>query len=347
MLVQTYLHPCPGSCPRKSSLLRADNRDAKFLPNTTNITAPMSIGVSLSQLISESPQPLLTGIPELDKALNHGLQARSIYEVYGPPGIGKTRFGLQLTESTAEHAKVLWIETFKPMPSTGQLGGSRELHKVRVTNFSQLFFLISALRDTYQLILVDGMSQLVCDHLYTLQKRSKPNVWNLHDLKCKHLIQLFTAMTKYIHQHGTTLVLLNDCMNTAFCSELDQETFDVVDDHTNFYVTSAPKRRSIQILKSSLLASTVAMGKKDARWEVFLKNRIGMFWDWQMQTPPQALPCRVLLVDSRKRGRDDQGHKIHAAFDARARLRPLGPHSLHCAETQESELVYDSQGSAD
>ncbi|MCQ5086636.1 hypothetical protein NE685_12850, partial [Cutibacterium acnes] len=56
----------------------------------------------LSQLIVESPKPLSSGITGLDEILNLGFQARSIYEIFGPPGIGKTNFGIQLVFNALE-----------------------------------------------------------------------------------------------------------------------------------------------------------------------------------------------------------------------------------------------------
>ncbi|CAI4334030.1 CNT_collapsed_G0009650.mRNA.1.CDS.1 [Saccharomyces cerevisiae] len=84
----------------------------------------MSLGIPLSQLIVESPKPLSSGITGLDEILNLGFQARSIYEIFGPPGIGKTNFGIQLVcnslediqQSEINDDKILWIETFQEMP---------------------------------------------------------------------------------------------------------------------------------------------------------------------------------------------------------------------------------------
>lgn len=84
----------------------------------------MSFGIPLSQLIVESPKPLSSGITGLDEILSLGFQARSIYEIFGPPGIGKTNFGVQLVSRSLENMKpleknedkILWIETFQDMP---------------------------------------------------------------------------------------------------------------------------------------------------------------------------------------------------------------------------------------
>lgn len=359
----------------------------------------MSVGISLSQFISDNPDPLSSGIPELDQALNNGFQTRSIYEVYGPPGIGKTRFGLQLLEHTDPRDRLLWIETFKPMPgvATAALAAGRKIEKVKITTFTELFFFINALDTSYRLLVMDGMSQLVCNHLYVLQKRAKRSPahssnpsstasWKLHEMKCKHLVQLFTSMTKYANQHNTTIILLNDCMNTSFTNDdvntgIHEDGLDVIADKTNFYVISAAKRRNVQILKSSLLASSVAMGKRDAKWEIFLKKKIGLFWGWQTTAPlatgtdhttkaetaattgatastsTKPRKCRLVIVNTGKRSRHDADNgdsergslqRICTEFDQNGRLRSLNAQNssqVPKTDTASDEFVFDSQSS--
>ncbi|EHN03179.1 Rad55p [Saccharomyces cerevisiae x Saccharomyces kudriavzevii VIN7] len=268
----------------------------------------MSFGIPLSQLIVDSPKPLSSGITGLDEILNLGFQARSIYEIFGPPGIGKTNFGLQLVsklleamqQSEANDDRILWIEAFQDMPINilrerfPEFDIVKEnLKRVRITKFGQLLYFFQNLFKLsqsmkYKLIIIDGFSQLVCDHLCTLSKRSGGTLdKTIHELKCRHLILIFTAMTKYTHSTGSTIILLNDCMNTAFQSnefESLEEDYEVLEDGSNFYVNSNSERRknNVHILKSALVAN-IAMGGKDSTWEVFLRDRIGLFRDWNEQ----------------------------------------------------------------
>ena len=268
----------------------------------------MSLGIPLSQLIVESPKPLSSGITGLDEILNLGFQARSIYEIFGPPGIGKTNFGIQLVcnslegiqQSEINDDKILWIETFQEMP----INILRErfqkfkiveenVKRVRITKFGQLLYFFQNLFKLsqsvrYKLVIIDGFSQLVCDHLCTLSKRGGGMIdKTIHELKCRHLILIFTVMTKYTHSTGSTIILLNDCMNTAFQSnefESLEEYYEILDDGSNFFVNSNNERRkyNVHILKSALVAN-IAMGSKDSTWEVFLRDRIGLFRDWNEQ----------------------------------------------------------------
>ncbi|CAI1820451.1 hypothetical protein SEUBUCD646_0B02060 [Saccharomyces eubayanus] len=268
----------------------------------------MSFGIPLSQLIIESPKPLSSGITGLDEILSLGFQARSIYEIFGPPGIGKTNFGIQLVSRSLENMKpleknddkILWIEAFQDMP----INILRErfpkfdiveenVKRVRIMKFGQLLYFFQNLFKLsqsmkYKLVIIDGFSQLLCDHLCTLSKRSGGVIdKTIHDLKCRHLILIFTAMTKYTHSTGSTIILLNDCMNTAFQSNEFgslEEDYEVLEDGSNFYVNSNSDRRksNVHILKSALVAN-IAMGGKDSTWEVFLRDRIGLFRDWNEQ----------------------------------------------------------------
>lgn len=268
----------------------------------------MSFGIPLSQLIVESPKPLSSGITGLDEILNLGFQARSIYEIFGPPGIGKTNFGIQLVCNSLENMqqsemnedKILWIETFQEMPINILRERFPEFEiveenvkHVRILKFGQLLYFFQNLfklsqSARYKLVIIDGFSQLLCDHLCTLSKRSGGMLdKTIHELKCRHLILIFTVMTKYTHSTGSTIILLNDCMNTAFQSnefESLEEYYEILEDGSNFFVNSNNERRknNVHILKSALVAN-IAMGSKDSTWEVFLRDRIGFFRDWNEQ----------------------------------------------------------------
>lgn len=319
----------------------------------------MSVGISLSQLLVDNPEPLSSGIEALDECLGDGFQPRSIYEIYGPPGVGKTRLGLQLVEKS--QGDVLWIETFKPMPF-GQLSDTaRETcMRSRCTKFTQLLYLFRSLlrapedqekQADRQLVVVDGFSQLVSDHMYHLQARSSER--NMHEIKCRHLTTMFTAMTKFTHSTKSTVILLDHCMNTSYqnggSGTFDQD-LDLVDDGCNFFVTSSTTKR-VQVLRSALTASGVAMGSRDSRWEAFLDRRIALFWDWDKPTEtnkqsPHQRPkrTRIALVTST----DSSGRSNSIAVpwqewpSKEAPQRTDGSDGSGSAELD--EIVWDSEG---
>ena len=302
-------------------IIRDELRDQSDIDNNNIIpirelhtTRDMSFGISLSQLISSNITPIKSGIDELDLCLEDGFQSRSIYEIYGPPGVGKTKLGLQITtnfirdESNASD-KLLWIETYKSIPlqtiTDKTVIESERIFNVQLTKITELIIFFNKLvtqNDSivYKLIIIDGFSSIINDHLNNILKRtgSKNNEINMHDLKCKHLILLFTIMTKYIHANGSTIIILNKCMNTAFNTEFNinasvEDNLTVIEDGSNFFVKTIGSgsgistngenigmRKNIQILKSELV-SNVGVGTRDSRWEVFIKNRIGLFWEWE------------------------------------------------------------------
>lgn len=313
----------------------------------------MSVGISLSQLLVDNPEPLSSGIEALDECLGDGFQARSIYEIYGPPGVGKTRLGLQLVERTQGNA--LWIETFKPMPS-GLLSPAtkdRCLH-TRCTKFTQLLYLFRWLlqqaqeepekQADRQLVVIDGFSQLVCDHMHYLQARSSER--NMHDIKCRHLTTIFTAITKFTHSTKSTVLLLDHCMNTSFqngSSGTFEQDLDVVDDGFNFFVTSSTTKR-VQVLKSALTAGGVAMGSRDSRWEAFLHRKIALFWDWDRDSKsgsrrPQLPLRRTRIAFVTSAGSPGRSHPIVIPWQkwherAKDTANP----------TELDEVVWDSEG---
>ncbi|CCD22519.1 putative DNA-dependent ATPase RAD55 NDAI_0A03620 [Naumovozyma dairenensis CBS 421] len=339
----------------------------------------MSMGISLSQFIVEKQLPLSSGISGLDDLLNGGFQRRSIYEIFGTPGIGKTRFGIQLVDNFLSsdddningqdngEKSVLWIETHRPISDnfisrninhnnhtdTKQTTQDENIFKIRITKYTELLYFFRRQlskkikeetkddedhddNDTshikkrgYELIIIDGFSQIINDHIQILLNRGYQET-SIHETKCNHLILLMTWMTKYIHSHNGTIILLNDSMNTSY-QQLDlssmENDFEVIEDGSNFFVKSwfggmtnqnskeetlgrnsipsrsysesythnnnnsttgnnkrTPLRRNnVQVLKSSLIANS-AMGPKDFKWEIFLKKRIGFFWNWLNDT---------------------------------------------------------------
>lgn len=263
------------------------------------------MGISLSQLLVENPKPALSGIKELDDTLD-GFQTRSIYEVFGPPGIGKTKLGLQILKNELKRENpCLWIDTHKAaqLPTECSRG---KLRRKKITKFSHLVFFFQELEEEFSLIIIDGLSQILTDYLYANTQVSRTS--SLHSFKNKNLITLFTIMTKYTHAKKATIVLLNDAMNTGY-QENTEDRLVAYKDESQFLVRSQ-KKRSVQVLRSALVAN-IGVGSKDHMWEVFLKNRIGLFWSWDTRRSFARYPpkTRVAIVFDMA-ARDDDEHPI-------------------------------------
>ena len=242
----------------------------------------MSLGITLSQLIVERPKPISSGIGCLDNALGGargGFEPNSIYEIFGPPGIGKTKLGIQVLKTELrKDEKCLWIETHKCMPANLVGDTGEKLNRIRITKFSQLVFFFQELKEPYPLIVIDGLSQILNDYLHvrSIHSTTRAND-SLHSAKVKSLITLLTTITKYTHSMKSTVIMLNDTMNTSFQEHAD-DTIVPVNEESHFLVRSH-RRKNVQVLKSGLVAN-IGVGGKDSRWEVFIKSRIGLFWDW-------------------------------------------------------------------
>ncbi|CDO94145.1 unnamed protein product [Kluyveromyces dobzhanskii CBS 2104] len=271
----------------------------------------MSFGVPLSQLIQARADHVRSGIKSLDDSLSDGFQPQCIYEVYGPPGIGKTKFGVQLVNKNQGKAKCLWIDTFKQVPiqlverTSEEEPGAARCQFTRIKKFAQLWFMFQNLKEAYGLIIIDGLSQLLVDYLQMYEKNSGiPNSGQrvpLHDFKVKSLIQLLVAITKYAKANNTVIILLNDAMNTGYQDYSEDavvsynNTKNTKSESFSNFLVKSQRKRHVQVLKSGLVANA-AVGGKDARWEVFLRCRIGIFWNWAIDasqnTPPKIQVAR-------------------------------------------------------
>ncbi|KAK5959002.1 putative DNA-dependent ATPase RAD55 PWA37_003679 [Arxiozyma heterogenica] len=269
----------------------------------------MSLGIPLSQLISSNARPLTSGIPSLDKALDNGFYRRSIYEIFGVPGIGKTQLGKSLVNNMLKNQKdenILWIDTNKTVnmrdqqwisATDGEDDVCGNIFHVRIRKLSELIFYLQKLLNNennlkYSLIIIDGFSQLLVNHLNIILNHGVDQR-QLHDIKCKRLIVILTLLTKYAHLNNSIIVLIDDCMNTSYQWEnneiysgiYNEDNLDILSNGNNFFVSdkqSLLKRKNVQSLKSSLIANC-AMGNKDNSWEIYFKARIGLYWNWTVE----------------------------------------------------------------
>ncbi|CEP63056.1 putative DNA-dependent ATPase RAD55 LALA0_S07e01420g [Lachancea lanzarotensis] len=276
----------------------------------------MSLGVSLSQLIVEQPNPLLSGYEALDQVLN-GFQPKCIYEVFGLPGMGKVEFGINLAKRALQiNRSTLWIDAHH----FTQLDELEGLNHVKFDKFTHYVFYFQQMSNQnrgdsheeeqiYELIVIRGLSKVVSSYLHN--GSSSQAVDSAHQFKNKSLITLFTAMTKYAQRYKTAIVMLNDAMNTSYLttgshssSSSDSWTsqFQSYTEESPFLVKSS-KRKAVQVLRSALVAN-LGVGSKDQVWEVFLKRRIGIFWEWDRSRPWNRVPKkhRVAMVQNPSMG---------------------------------------------
>ncbi|CAL9728715.1 DNA repair protein Rad55p [Monosporozyma unispora] len=328
----------------------------------------MSLGVPLSQLLSSNPRPLTSGIETLDNALDDGFYKRSIYEIFGVPGIGKTQLAKQLVTNMIKgqpQENILWIDTNKIVNMSDQewFNEKKEcnIFKIRIKKFSELiFYFQQLLKDKngtkYSLIIIDGFSQLVVNYLNVILSHGG-DFRQLHDIKCKRLIVMMTLLTKYTHANNSIVILLDDCMNTSYQWEnnaslsgiYNEDNLDVLDHGNNFLVSdrqSLYKRKNVQNLKSALIANC-AMGNKDTTWEIFIKNKIGLYWDWINKdddsfrantSQKKALKCILAIVQDPKTNISERSKK------RRRQAPPVQPPML--ASTPSSSSSTNSFGSS-
>lgn len=283
---------------------------------------PMAIGISLSQLIDNSPPPLRSGVAALDDALG-GWHSRCIYELFGPPGTSKTRIAQSLVQSEmARDGTCLWVDAHvhtpletlatpsqsaRPAEADAQSRASdaegderassespsRGLHRTRLTSFAQYVFFFQNLRERYELVVLQGFSQVLTDYIHARAAMPLPRADSAHAIKVKSLITLFTLITKYAHAYNATIVLVSDAMNTSYMGgvhHVPQEHVTFADDSR--FLMRALKRRPVQVLRSALVAN-LGIGPHDHLWEVFVRRRVALMWDWDWRTPFRRVPRRM------------------------------------------------------
>ncbi|MCJ1476078.1 hypothetical protein MMC13_004743 [Lambiella insularis] len=108
----------------------ADKDVSNFTPPESSHRLPtVSASEALRALSTQQSIPISTGLPQLDAILagrdsqisSHeptrgGIAKGQITEVYGPPGVGKTTFALQLCANVLTAGEtVVWVDTGKPV----------------------------------------------------------------------------------------------------------------------------------------------------------------------------------------------------------------------------------------
>ncbi|EXJ57886.1 hypothetical protein A1O7_05309 [Cladophialophora yegresii CBS 114405] len=113
-----------------------EDRDAdvhNFSPPSSQHRLPTVTGIEALQNTTANSRGIPSGLPALDAILVNnginklssatpGIQRGYVTEVFGPPGVGKTTFGLQASvnavRSTEEASHVLWVNTGSPLIET-------------------------------------------------------------------------------------------------------------------------------------------------------------------------------------------------------------------------------------
>lgn len=294
----------------------------------------MDLGISLSQLASQ--RPVSTCHAELDAVLDGGFHPRCIYEIYGPPGVGKTTLALA---AAAASGSALYIHTHKPVPPPPLPPTTRRqqpVDEVRITRFGHLLFFLQRLQRLqpqhcprrpdggYAVLVIDGFAQLVQDHVHQARKAcsAAAPVASLHEYKCRHLALVLTELTRYAAQHGTAVLLVDHCL---------------------------PAQHELR----SALEAGVAAGARDASWRAFVRQSVGVYRDWaaagarqqQQQNVAGAAAgtaaAGVVVVVLALVG----GHRVRLRHPPEpAPLAPLAPHAEAVAEAvADSQTVQDSQ----
>ncbi|XXG94289.1 hypothetical protein Hte_000543 [Hypoxylon texense] len=105
---------------------------SSFDLTSTHRLPTVSAAQALEDLGTDPRRFVSTGIESLDQSLNDvigdtnnelprpgGLQKGQVVEIWGPPGSGKTAFGIQLAASTLRQGeKVVWVDGFHPVSSS-------------------------------------------------------------------------------------------------------------------------------------------------------------------------------------------------------------------------------------
>ncbi|KAL2257047.1 hypothetical protein VTK26DRAFT_733 [Humicola hyalothermophila] len=166
------------------------------LPSTHRLPT-VSAAQALQDLEGGENNCISTSLAALDVSLSHGLggadhggiQKGHVTEVWGPPGVGKTAFGIQLAANClAKSRRVVWVDGFHRLPierlraiTRAEAGGEGEGDVRRFDGFTHyacpsLAHLIALLCRPTASCIQEGTSLVVVDSLSALINHAFPKL---------------------------------------------------------------------------------------------------------------------------------------------------------------------------
>ncbi|ETS83281.1 hypothetical protein PFICI_05157 [Pestalotiopsis fici W106-1] len=222
------------------------------LPSTHRLPT-VSAADALEELGTDPKRFLSTGLDELDRVLAPevddgsqttarpgGFQRGQVVEIWGPPGLGKTTFGLQLaSDALRKGGKVVWVDGYRPVSgrrlhqildapnaegsSAAESGSSQPPHIPDLVHFTcptiaHFVALLckptsSCVPDGTSLIIIDSFSALVNQAFpKTQEPRNAPKGVPSTSTRRLQILQLIiSSMQKLAATRDITIVILSHC----------------------------------------------------------------------------------------------------------------------------------------
>ncbi|KAI0158993.1 P-loop containing nucleoside triphosphate hydrolase protein [Pestalotiopsis sp. NC0098] len=223
------------------------------LPSTHRLPT-VSAADALEELGTDPKRFFSTGLDELDRLLAPevedassqdavrpgGFQRGQVVEIWGPPGIGKTTFGLQLaSDALRKGGKAVWVDGYRPVSgkrlsqildtSTSTEGPAIESGASSEPHFSDLTHITcptlahfvallcrptaSCVADGTSLIIVDSFSALVNQAFpKTQEPRNTPKgVPSTSTRRLQILQSVISSLQKLAATRDITIVILSHC----------------------------------------------------------------------------------------------------------------------------------------
>ncbi|KAI1876960.1 uncharacterized protein JN550_001032 [Neoarthrinium moseri] len=218
------------------------------LPSTHRLPT-VSAADALEELQTDPSRFVSTGLKALDRVLSiehdgasegtekpGGLQRGQVIEIWGPPGSGKTSFGLQLTSNAlSTGGKVVWVDGFRPVcrsrlhgileevetpstPGAEASAGERETRFLHFTcpSLAHIIALLcrptaSAIPQDVTLIVIDSLSALVNQAFPKVQEsRKAPKAGLSASARRLQVLQsIISSLQKLAATRDITIVILS------------------------------------------------------------------------------------------------------------------------------------------
>lgn len=189
----------------------------EFLFETKNKSSKQIKIVPANQL--KAPKLIPTGSPNFDKLLEGGIPSKSLIEVFGPPGTGKTQLLFQLAACSTLNGKTIFIDTegtFSPPRIKMILGRFSDveldeaLNKIlviKVTDFKEQLASVELVaeklskEENVNMILIDSISNLFRARLWGDKLlKIRQQLLNFHLFELRKLAEEFDLAVVYSNQ---------------------------------------------------------------------------------------------------------------------------------------------------